>query len=323
MELPVGKDIAVDEPVPGHRRRLPSGQPRRPARGPPDLMVEEPPRRFQQAVEDLEVLGEAGQPDVFEHADRADRIKALTRQVPVVLEPDLDLVGQAGLGHHQAGGLGQLGRVGARRGHRFRDGMGAEDDPVLGRSRVAGRLLDGLADGDGHVAAHRFDEPGVVVEQPDLVELGGARTDRIPGPLQVFAVLAAAGIGAEGRCGEHQRPLDPIGGHLGHRVGQHRMPVAVAPVDREIDAGTAELGFDGGLQVPAVIVDRGSTAELGVLLGNDGQSLIGHVAALGHVAEEGEDVVGAFGSTEGQQQDRVDVWVWHGGDGTEAAAAAR
>ena len=53
--------------------------------------------------EGLEVPGHACRSDVLEHPDRRDGVELLPAQVPVVLEPDLDLVGEPGLDHPSPG----------------------------------------------------------------------------------------------------------------------------------------------------------------------------------------------------------------------------
>ena len=168
-----------------------------------------------------------------------------------------------------------------------------------------------------------LDEARMVVEQPQLLELRGIGSDELPGPLEVLPVLAAARVGAEGRGGEDEGPLDPVLGHRGHGVGDHRVPVAVAPVDRQVDAGVGQLTLQGGDQLPAVVVDGGAAAELLVLLGHLGQALVRDVAAPGHVAEEGEDVIWLLGPAEGQHEDGVEGGGGHGGMLAAGSATGR
>ena len=53
-----------------------------------------------------EVGPQPREPDVLEHPDRADRVERTVADVAVVLVPDLDPVGESGLG---GGLLGPLG----------------------------------------------------------------------------------------------------------------------------------------------------------------------------------------------------------------------
>ena len=86
VELAVGEHVALDEAAPGDRR----GVPGRAADG----VVDEPSSGRGQGVDLLEVLSEPGQPDVFEHPDRAHRVEGPVVDVAVVLHPDLDPVRQ-------------------------------------------------------------------------------------------------------------------------------------------------------------------------------------------------------------------------------------
>ena len=62
-------------------------------------VVQQPPSGREQREQAAEVPGELRQADMLEHPDRGDRVVGAVPNVPVVLEADLDAVGQAGLGH--------------------------------------------------------------------------------------------------------------------------------------------------------------------------------------------------------------------------------
>ena len=109
-----------------------------------------------------------------------------------------------------------------------------------------------------------------------------------------------------GRAGrEHQRACDAVVAHLPHRVGDVRLPVAVAPVDRQVDAVRREVRSQRGDQRAVLRVDRRHAAEVLVVLGDLGQPLVGHAAAAGDVAQERHDVVVALRAAEGQEQQGV------------------
>ncbi len=95
-------------------------------------------------------------------------------------------------------------------------------------AEVAGKGFEALGDTSGVGS----DEIGMIVKDPQLVHARGFGTDRGLGPRDIFAVLATAGIGAIRGQHETDGVLDPVAGHLGERVGEERMPVAVAPVNR-------------------------------------------------------------------------------------------
>ena len=73
-------------------------------------------------VEPVEVLAQPGPADVLEHADRADGVEGAVGDVAVVLQPDLDLVGQALGLDAGAGPSGLLGRHGDADGRARRSG---------------------------------------------------------------------------------------------------------------------------------------------------------------------------------------------------------
>ena len=66
-------------------------------------MVEQATAGTQQAVELVEVRVDPLGTDVFGHADRADRVERTVVDLPIVLEPDLDLVVESRLADPSAG----------------------------------------------------------------------------------------------------------------------------------------------------------------------------------------------------------------------------
>ncbi len=62
-------------------------------------MIQEPPSRCEKTIDLVEVHTEALLADVFEHSDRGDRIEGAVGDVAVVLQSDLDLLGEPRLGH--------------------------------------------------------------------------------------------------------------------------------------------------------------------------------------------------------------------------------
>ena len=65
----------------------------------------------------------------------------------------------------------------------------------------------------------RFDEVRMVVKYPQFVDFGRVRASLGAGALDIFAILAAAGVGAESGGHEGQGAADAIGLHLAQRVG--------------------------------------------------------------------------------------------------------
>jgi hypothetical protein len=112
VQLAVGEDVALDEGAAGEAGAS-TAQPAERRRGglrARDGVVEQPSAVGQQLPQSREVLGEAGEPHVLEHADRRDGVVRPVRHVTVVLQPDLDEVAAARPVRPFAGQLGLLGR---------------------------------------------------------------------------------------------------------------------------------------------------------------------------------------------------------------------
>ncbi len=135
---------------------------------------------------------------------------------------------------HEIGDGAELDLVVAGVGLRTRDGVGGEDEGSGCARRT--QLVSG-GSGGVHERSH---EPGMVEEGTELVDLGRPLADRGPGPVDVVEVLPAARIGAVGGGDERKCAADPVVGHTRHRVGQERVPVAVAPVDGQVGPAGGE-----------------------------------------------------------------------------------
>ena len=192
--------------------------------------------------------------------------------------------------------LGVGGAAGV--GHLGRDRVGDEDEAggvavvgQLGQRRQA-RVDDGL------------DEAGVVVVLPQPVEprRTRGRGDRVE---EVLAVLPARGPRRVRRRGEDRGAAHPVGDHRGERVGEVGVPVAVAEVDREVDALVGEVLLQGRDQRAVLVVDRAAAAEEEVVLPHLLEPLARDPPAPGHVLEERHHVLGLLRSPEGEHQERV------------------
>ena len=93
VQFTVGEHEAVDERPAGEVRARRAPALARRLRGPCDRVVHHPPARAQERVATGEVRLELRQPDVLEHADRADRVERPVVDVAVVLQPHFDAVG--------------------------------------------------------------------------------------------------------------------------------------------------------------------------------------------------------------------------------------
>ena len=99
-----------------------------------------------------------------------------------------------------------------------------------------------MASALAHTVGVRLDEARMVVEDAQLVDDGRARADLRPRARDVLEVLAAARVGAVRRGDEGERAPDAVPGHRAERVGEERMPVPVAPVERQARAVRGQLG---------------------------------------------------------------------------------
>src|SRR5690606_9132385 len=109
-------------------------------------------------------------------------------------------------------------------------------------------------------------------------------------------------------------------GHAPQGVGEVGVPVAVAPVDRQVDAVRGEVLLDRGDQCAVLVVDRAPATEAVVVLPDLLEAFDRDVLADGDVLQERHHVLGLLGSAEGHQQQRV---VGRPGSGSHAAIVGR
>ena len=159
-----------------------------------------------------------------------------------------------------------------------------------------------------HTVDHRADEAGVVEVVPQLVDLrhrqplgpqGGERVG------EVLAVLPAARVRGVGAGRQDGDTAVAVVDHRAQGVGQVGRPVAVAPVDGQVQAVLGEVLAQRVQQFPVLGVDGADAAEQEVVLPHLLEPLAGDAAATGDVLQERDHVVGAFGAAEGQQQQGV------------------
>ena len=160
-----------------------------------------------------------------------------------------------------------------------------------------------------HVLDHRFDEAGMVVEDAQLADLRRCGADRGLGANDVVEILAATRVRAVGGRDERQRTADAVTSHREQSIGQQRMPVPIAPIDRQVEPVGGELGFQGGDECAVVVVDRTPAVEAVVVLGDGQHAIARDVTTPQHVLQEGDDVLPPFRPPEREDQQRI---VGHG-----------
>src|SRR6202011_1956442 len=102
-----------------------------------------------------------------------------------------------------------------------------------------------------------------------------------------------------------ERSLDSVVSHPANGVAQIGVPVAVAPVDREVRSVAGKLVRQSGGQSPVLAVERAHASEGPVVLGDLLDPVGRYRAAPEDIVEEGEHVVVALGPAEGQDNDGV------------------
>jgi hypothetical protein len=97
------------------------------------------------------------------------------------------------------------------------------------------------------------------------------------------------------------RQLDGLS-HLAQRVGQQGVPVAIAPVNWQINVMLRELRAQRVDQRAHLRVQRADAAEVIVVLGHFEHALARHVAAAQHVFQKRHHVFAPLGSAEPDDQ---------------------
>src|ERR671912_388211 len=95
------------------------------------------------------------------------------------------------------------------------------------------------------------------------------------------------------------------GSSHGVRGDQVGLPIPVAPVDRQVDPGGREVGFEGRDQCSVLIVDRRPAAEQEVVLPRLCEALARNAPPAGDVLEERQDVLRTLRPSEAQEEQGV------------------
>ena len=104
---------------------------------------------------------------------------------------------------------------------------------------------------------------------------------------------------------KHAARVTPSLAICADRVGEERVPVAVAPVDRDVDPGAGEVLAQRREERAVLVVDRRAAAEQEVVLADLLQPLARDPPAAGHVLQERHDVLGPLGAAERHEQQCV------------------
>jgi hypothetical protein len=146
---------------------------------------------------------------------------------------------------HTARNLYELLLIPATCGHHKRDTVRRVDQTGGGAA-----LRRDERQGRGHAFRIGGDETFMLPKGREFVDPWSRGPHRRACSLDVLDVLAAARVGGVRRSCDGKRASHPTGRHLPDRIGQHGVPVAIAPVDGERDPFA-----QGGDQVAALPVD--------------------------------------------------------------------
>ena len=89
------------------------------------------------------------------------------------------------------------------------------------------------------------------------------------------------------------------------------MPVAIAPINRQVDPRAIEFRTQCGDEVSHLSVDRADSAKVVVMLGNFEHPFAWDGLAAQYVLQERDYIVTLFGAAKGDDQDGVIV-IRHG-----------
>ena len=184
-------------------------------------------------------------------------------------------------------------------GHRLGDRMRGEHDLQVGHRHPGRRRVPHGCD---RALDERRPEPGQVEVRPHLVDPHRPDGDRLT------AAPSRSPRGTAGRTSTTSTPRWPRRatgpGRRRARPGPRRRytaPSSGCPRAR----ARVQFGLQGGLQCPALLVDRRPATQRLIVVRDLDQPLVGDAPTAGDVAQERHHVVGPLGSAEPGQQHRV------------------
>ncbi len=171
-------------------------------------------------------------------------------------------------------------------------------------------VLTEFVDGGAGRLGEWLDEARVVVVGPNLVDVrdgqvGSTLRNLVARSDDVLAVLTTARVGRVGGREDGERTGHTVLGHPFDLVAEIGIPVAIAPVDGEVHACVGEGALEGDSLTSALLVDGADPTEVGVVLTDLGEPFAWYATTAGHVLQEGDHVVGSFGSAEAHEEDGV------------------
>src|ERR1043166_9683725 len=139
----------------------------------------------------------------------------------------------------------------------------------------------------------------MVEEHPNLIDFRRARPDFLLRTGNVFAVLAASRVRTVGGGDEGKGALNTIQLHLRQRSRQHGMPVAIAPVDRQLRTVLRKFDLQCCNQIASLLVDRTLAVEMIIVLGDREHALARNISSTQYIFEKGNYIFARFGPAKG------------------------
>ena len=247
------------------------------------------------------------------HVRRPAARQVADRRADVRLEPRIArraaaaLVGDGPAGmvellRDAPGGCLELGGIGRARGHRHRHAVRGEDH----RRRAPARGRD-AGEGLVHALGHGRDEERMIAPRGREDDLGRAVADLVARRRDVGRVALPRSLGLERRQDDAERAPMPGVLHLRERLVQERVPVPHADVDGQGEALLCERASERVGLAARQLVQRRAPADQLVVVRHLFEALRRNAPSRRDDLEERADVLGSLGSSERDQQDRVDA----------------
>ena len=95
--------------------------------------------------------------------------------------------------------------------------------------------------GGADISSHGVNEPWVIEEDPDFVNLWCFRANSIACVLNILSILTTTRITTESTCNEGKCATNSCVFHFSYGIGEQRVPVAIAPIDRQFQTRCGEF----------------------------------------------------------------------------------
>lgn len=150
-----------------------------------------------------------------------------------------------------------------------------------------------------------LDESRMVEKGAELVDVRRVRTGGSARVGNVVEVLPAARVRRISRRDISEGPPDSGGSHGLQRLRQKRVPVAIAPVNRQVDVVLRKFSPHGRNEFAHLRVDGTDAIEMFVVRRHFEQPLARDISSPEHILQKRNDVFTLFGAAEADDENRV------------------